>query len=40
MRKALARVRKEVAGRFYQLLTGYAATGEHLLRISQAENDQ
>lgn len=27
LRKELARVRKELAGRFYQLLSGHAATG-------------
>ena len=36
MRKGLARVRKELAGRFYQLLSEHAATAEHLRRIGQA----
>lgn len=40
VRKALARERKEVARRFYQLLSGHAATGEHLLRINQIEKDE
>ena len=36
LRKGLARAREELAGRFYQLLSGHAATAEHLLRIGQA----
>ena len=36
MRKGLARVRKELAGRFYQLLSGHSATAEHLRWIGQA----
>ena len=36
MRKELAKTRKEVAGRFYQLLSGHAATAEHLTRAGQA----
>ena len=40
MKKALARTRKELAGRFYQLLSGHAATAEHLLRIRQTPSDQ
>ena len=39
MRKVLAKTRKEIAGRFYQLLSGHAATGDHLIRINQAERD-
>ena len=39
MRKALPKTRKELAGRFYQLLSGHAATGDHLLRANQAERD-
>ena len=39
MRKALARTRKELAGRFHQLLSGHAATTEHLLRVGQASSD-
>ena len=31
---------KELAGRFYQLLSGHAATAPHLLRIGQAPNDR
>ena len=38
--KGLAKVRKELAGRFYQLLSGHAATAEHLMRIGQALNDK
>ena len=37
MRKALNRTRKEVAGRFYQLLSGNAAVAEHLVRVNQAQ---
>ena len=40
MRKALARARKEWAGRFYQLLTGHAAVAECLARVGQATRDQ
>ena len=40
MRKALAKNRKELAERYYQLLSGHAATAEHLLRVGQASNDQ
>ena len=40
LRKALARTRKELAGRFYQLLTGHVATAEHLLRVNQAQSDR
>ena len=36
MRKALSRARKELASRFYQLLSGHAAVAEHLTRIGQA----
>ena len=36
MRKGLARARKELASRYFQLLSGHAATGEHLTRIGQA----
>ena len=39
MRKDLGGCRKELAGRFYQLLSGHAATAEHLVRVGQAEND-
>ena len=40
MRKALAKERKETARRFHQLLSGHAATGEHLLRANQVESDE
>ena len=40
MRKDLNGTRKELAGRFYQLLSGHAATAEHLTRIGQAESDR
>ena len=40
MRKDLNGTRKELAGRFYQLLSGHAATAEHLVRIGQAESDR
>ena len=36
----LARVRKELAGRFYQLLSGHAAAAEHLRRVGQAPSDR
>ena len=39
MRKDLNRTQKELASQFYQLLSGHAATAEHLVRIGQAEND-
>ena len=39
MRKALNRTREEMAGRFYQLLSGHAAVAEHLVRIGQAPGD-
>ena len=39
MRKALSRTRKGLAGRFYQLLSGHAATAEHLSRVGQAQSD-
>ena len=40
LRKELAKTRKEVAGRFYQLLSGHAATAEHLRRVGQAATDR
>ena len=40
LRKGLGKVRKELAGRFYQLLSGHAATDPHLARIDQAPNDR
>lgn len=40
MRKQLGGVRKELAGRFYQLLSGHAATADHLRRFGQAQSDR
>ena len=40
LRKGLGKVRKELAGRFYQLLSGHAATAPHLRRIGQAPSDR
>ena len=40
MRKGLRAVRKECAGRFYQLMSGHAATAPHLKRIGQVESDR
>ena len=40
MRKGLSKVRKELAGRFYQLLSGHAAMEERLARIGQVPNDK
>ena len=40
MRKDLGKARKELASRFYQMLSGHAATAEHLKRIGQAEGDK
>ena len=39
MRKSLSRTRKELASRFYQLLSGHAATADHLVRVNQAGSD-
>ena len=39
MRKALNTTRKEIAGRFFQLLSGNAAVAEHLVRVGQAPAD-
>ena len=39
MRKALNRIRKGVASRSYQLLSGHAAVAEHLRRVNQAHSD-
>ena len=39
MRKDLNGTRKELASRFYQLMSGHAATAEHLRRVGQAESD-
>ena len=38
LRKGLGKVRNELAGRFYQLLSGHAAP--YLVRIGQAPNDR
>ena len=40
MRKALNRTRKELASRFYQLLSGHSAVAEHLTRANQAPYDR
>ena len=40
MRKALNRANKEVASRFYQLLSGHAAVADHLKRVGQADSDE
>ena len=40
LRKGLGKVRKELAGRFYQLLSGHATTAPHLRRIGQASSDR
>ena len=40
MRKALAKTRKELAGRFYQLLSGHAAVADHLVRVNQTTDDR
>ena len=39
MRKGLRGVRKERAGRFYQLLSGHAATGPHFKRIGLTDTE-
>ena len=38
--KGTSLVRKELAGRFHQLLLGHAATAEHLRRVGQAPSDR
>ena len=40
MRKKLGKTRKELASRFFQLLSGHAATAEHLRRVGQANSDR
>ena len=40
MRRELGGVRKELAGRYYQLLSGHAATAPHLQRFGQAPSDR
>ena len=39
MRRELRGVRKELAGRYYQLLSGHAATATHLKRIGQISSE-
>ena len=39
MRKELGKCPKEIAGRFYQLLSGHASTAEHLVTVGQAESN-
>ena len=39
MRKELGKCPKELAGRFFQLMSGHAAVGEHLVRVGQADSD-
>ena len=39
MRKDLSKTPKELASRFFQLLSGHAAVAEHLVRIGQAESE-
>ena len=40
LRKELGKVRKELAGRYYQLLLGHEATAVHLRRVGQAPSDK
>ena len=40
LRKRLGRARKELAGRFYQLLSGHTATAVHLRRVGQVPSDR
>ena len=40
IRQELRATRKEVAGRYYQLLSGHAATAPHLRRVGQASSDE
>ena len=40
IRQELRAARKEVAGRYYQLLSGHAATAPHLRRVGQAASDE
>ena len=39
MRKELQRAPKELASHFYQLLSGHAAVGEHLVRVGQLDSN-
>ena len=36
----LARTRKGLAGRFYQLLSGHAAAAEHLMQVGKVATDR
>ena len=40
MRKELGGICNELAGRYYQLLSGHAATADHLVRVGQAQSDR
>ena len=40
MRKELGGICNELAGRYYQLLSGHAATVDHLVRVGQAQSDR
>ena len=40
LRKGLGKVRKELAGRFHQLLSGHATATPHLMRIGRAPSDK
>ena len=40
MRKDLGKSRKELASRYYQLMSGHASVAEHLQRIGQADSDK
>ena len=40
MRQEIRGVRKELASRYYQLLSGHAATATHLRRVGQASSDK
>ena len=40
LRTGLAKARKEIAGRFYQLLSRHAATAVHLKRIGQSQTSR
>ena len=39
MRKELGKCPKELASRFYQLMSGHAAIAEHLVRVGQADSN-
>ena len=40
MQKELGKTRKELAGQYYQLFSGHAATADHLMRVGQAPSDR